>query len=252
MQRGCFRALCGGALGAATLSRRTPYNGSTNGTSALWRRSRCPQNWQVIPIFMRSTSLRCCRRESEFLTVIPGCARIPANTTLASIVVLVNGNLHICKRPWASGQGSVTEGDDQQSGKIQEKRLFSSCGQPRVSQPLPADSVDERVQPLKRVALYVTFVQAERELINVTGKVLRADLVIDAIHAALQERPNAFDTVRTGRAASKGTSRMVHRLVAKEQPVEGCRTRWNHQSRVANQSLHCHESGRGWPSSCAQ
>lgn len=35
------------------------------------------------------------------------------------------------------------------------------CHQPRIGQPFPADGVDERVQPLKRMAFHVAFVQAE-------------------------------------------------------------------------------------------
>src|SRR5208282_5160276 len=48
-----------------------------------------------------------------------------------------------------------------------------SCGQPRIGQALAADRFDHRIQPLKRVTLYVTFVQPEGELIDVSGKMFR-------------------------------------------------------------------------------
>ena len=38
--------------------------------------------------------------------------------------------------------------------------------------------------------------QPEGELVNVLGKMLFADLVRDAVHAALENRPDAFNTVR--------------------------------------------------------
>src|ERR1035438_5012934 len=126
-------------------------------------------------------------------------------------------------------EGNVVCATDRDSSRCfrSERRLhlgklgiFASCGQPRIGQPLAADSVDERIQPLKRMALHVPFVQAERELVNIAGKVLRADFVINAIDPAFQECPHAFDAVGTGRPTGVLTSGMVHGLMAEEQSVK--------------------------------
>ena len=47
-----------------------------------------------------------------------------------------------------------------------------------------------------RVVFHVTFVQAERKLVNVAAEMLRAGVVIDADQAALQNGEDAFNAVR--------------------------------------------------------
>src|SRR5208282_470951 len=95
-----------------------------------------------------------------------------------------------------------------------------SCRQPRIGQALPADRFDHRIQTLKAVPLDVPFVQSEREFIDVASKVLRADLVVDAIHAAFQDRPDALNRVRMGRASRVLASRVIDRIVTEKQAVQ--------------------------------
>jgi hypothetical protein len=51
--------------------------------------------------------------------------------------------------------------------------------------------------PVERVSLDVTIVEAKRELIDVAAKVLLADVMVRAIDAALQQRPDRLDTIRS-------------------------------------------------------
>lgn len=71
-----------------------------------------------------------------------------------------------------------------------------SSDQILVSQPFAGRAPDEAIQPLRRVPLHVPFIEAERELVNVTMQVLVAGVVIDAVQATLRDRPNALDAVR--------------------------------------------------------
>ena len=75
-------------------------------------------------------------------------------------------------------------------------------------------------------------VQPEGELVNVLGKMLFADLVIDAVHAALQNRPDAFNAVRGSGTLRIYSRHVVDRLVPVEQPIQSQITR----------SLVCEES----------
>src|SRR5579859_5048657 len=95
-------------------------------------------------------------------------------------------------------------------------RVGFSCGKLLVREPLSADRSDETVQPLERVILDVAFVQPPRELVRIASCVLGADVVIDAIHAAFQDCPHAFNAVRAGRAPRILSRRMVHRVMVKK------------------------------------
>jgi hypothetical protein len=77
---------------------------------------------------------------------------------------------------------------------VVSKRLDSSDQIP-VGQPPAGCAVNEAFQPSQRMTLHVAFVESERELVDVPTEVLRADMMIGAIDAALQDSPNAFDAV---------------------------------------------------------
>ena len=70
------------------------------------------------------------------------------------------------------------------------------------------------------MTLDVAFVQPEGELVDVPVQVLRADVVVDAVAAALQDRPDAFNAVRVGSATRVLASRMIDGIVTEEQPVK--------------------------------
>src|SRR5208282_4154153 len=95
-----------------------------------------------------------------------------------------------------------------------------SCRQPRIGQALPADRFDHAVEALKAVPFDVAFVQSEREFVDISGEMFRTDLVIDAIDAAFQDRPDAFNRVRVSSASRVLASRMIHGVMPEEQTVQ--------------------------------
>lgn len=73
---------------------------------------------------------------------------------------------------------------------------LDSSDQILVGKPPAGRAIDEAVQPQQGVPRDVSIIESERELVNVPTKVLRADMMIGAINAALQDSPNAFDAIR--------------------------------------------------------
>jgi hypothetical protein len=71
----------------------------------------------------------------------------------------------------------------------------ASLNQPRICQALPVHRFDERVEPVKGVDFDIAFVEPEGELVNVVMQMLRAGVVVDAMHPALHHGPDAFDGV---------------------------------------------------------
>src|ERR1700679_3937248 len=78
----------------------------------------------------------------------------------------------------------------------------------------------ERIQPLQGVTAHVADVQAERELIHIAMQVLLGNLVVDAVHAALEHSPDAFDTVRADSTLGVDSGLVVNGLVAKEKAAK--------------------------------
>ncbi len=78
---------------------------------------------------------------------------------------------------------------------------LSSARQILVGDPLPNDCVHETVKLLQRVTLHLAVIQAEGELIHVTGHMLRARTMVDAIHPALQDGVEAPRVVWAHRGA---------------------------------------------------
>ena len=58
--------------------------------------------------------------------------------------------------------------------------------QPRIGEALAVHRVHEAIEPLKRMPLHITFVQAEGELVNITREMLRAGVMVDVV---LRYRP---------------------------------------------------------------
>src|SRR5208282_613288 len=63
-------------------------------------------------------------------------------------------------------------------------------------------------------------VQAERKLIHVAMQVLLGNLVIDAVHSALEHSPDAFDAVRAHAVLGVDSRRVIDGFMAKEQTVK--------------------------------
>jgi hypothetical protein len=70
------------------------------------------------------------------------------------------------------------------------------------------------------MALHVAVVQPERELVNLPAKVVRIDMVVNAVHAALEHASHGLDIVGAHAVAHILASRMADRLVLVEQPAE--------------------------------
>ena len=65
----------------------------------------------------------------------------------------------------------------------------------------------------RRMPHHVAFVEPESELVNVPAKMLRADMVIDAIDAALQDRPNASMPLVVTSSRTNSRRTVIDRLV---------------------------------------
>jgi hypothetical protein len=81
-------------------------------------------------------------------------------------------------------------------------KVDGSCREPLIREPLSRNSVHERVEALERMPSDVPLIQAERKLVNVASKMLLADLVIDAMQSALEDRPDALNAIRAGHSAN--------------------------------------------------
>jgi hypothetical protein len=77
----------------------------------------------------------------------------------------------------------------------------ASLNQPRIRQALAVNRINEQIKPIEGVPFHVSLVQPEGEFVHIAVKVLRAGMVIDAVHPALHDGPNGLDTVRVNRAA---------------------------------------------------
>ena len=89
-----------------------------------------------------------------------------------------------------------------------------------VGQALPGNSVNEAVEPLHRMTLYVALIQAERELVNVAAKVFLAGVMIDTDQSALHDREHAFHAVRGHVIADIFAIAMVDGFVIEEQSAK--------------------------------
>ena len=84
-----------------------------------------------------------------------------------------------------------------------------SCCQFLVGEMLSNYRNYERIQPLQGVTAHVADVQAERELIHVAVQVLLGNLMVDAVHSALEHSPDGFNAVRADSVLGVDASRVV-------------------------------------------
>src|SRR5688572_13912243 len=98
--------------------------------------------------------------------------------------------------------------------------FVSSYGQLLVSDSLASNRVDKAIQSLQSVTLHVARIQPESKFVNVSGKVFRAGVVIDARQSAFKNGPNTLNAVHVDFAASVNTSRVIDRAVSEEKTVK--------------------------------
>jgi len=103
--------------------------------------------------------------------------------------------------------------------KIDRTYRVVSCGQPFIGQPLADYGQHKAVQPLQGVTAHVADVQAERELVHIAMQVLLGNLMINAIHAALEHSPDGFNAVRADAVLAVLPSGVVDAIVTKEQTI---------------------------------
>src|SRR4051794_4712913 len=93
-----------------------------------------------------------------------------------------------------------------------------SSDQILVSQPLAGRALNKAVDPLRRVPLHITLIEAKGELIDIAVHVLRADMVESSVNATLENGKETFDAVRRHVTANELGSSMIDRLMGK--PIE--------------------------------
>jgi hypothetical protein len=96
---------------------------------------------------------------------------------------------------------------------------FSRC-QLLVGDATASRCKHETIEPLQGMELYITEIEPERELINVTPQMLFARVVVDTTDAAFENRPDAFYRVRVSHSTAVFAKGMVNRLVGKEQATD--------------------------------
>ena len=89
-----------------------------------------------------------------------------------------------------------------------------------VSQAFAGDSINEAVEALERVALYVAFVQPKRKFVNVSAKMLFAGVVVDANNPALHDRENALDAISGHVIADVFAAAVVDGFVFEKQSIK--------------------------------
>ena len=95
-----------------------------------------------------------------------------------------------------------------------------SCDEFLVGKALARCGDDEIIQPRQCGDFHVSVIQAERKLVDVAVKVLRAYLMVDTVNAALHDGPNALYAVRGHVAAHVFSGAMVDAGAVEEQPVK--------------------------------
>lgn len=89
--------------------------------------------------------------------------------------------------------------------------------QPFIGQALVGTGADHAVEPVHGGTLHVAVIQAKGEFINISAKMFRRDLMVDASQPALENRPNALDSVHAGLLANELADAMVDGLVIEKE-----------------------------------
>src|SRR3990167_8571315 len=121
--------------------------------------------------------------------------------------------------PWSFGPGRGMPAPCLQRGRVHREPSVS-CDQFLVGDAALGGCGDQVIQALEGVALHVALVQAESELAHVPAKVLFAGVVIDAMQAALEDRPQAFDAVGVYVVPDVLARAVVDRGALEEQPAK--------------------------------
>jgi hypothetical protein len=98
--------------------------------------------------------------------------------------------------------------------------VHSSLRQPLVGQALVRSRFNEAIKAVQSVALHVPVIQSECELVNVAAKMLMTYLVVDTSKAALQNRPNALNSIHRDLIAHELADAMVDRIVIEKERSE--------------------------------
>lgn len=84
------------------------------------------------------------------------------------------------------------------SCRVSDQAIQLSCCcslQIVISQTRPKAHVDQAFDPLDYVALHVTLIEPERKFVHIVTKAFSTGVMINAMKHALQNSPQAFDTV---------------------------------------------------------
>lgn len=98
--------------------------------------------------------------------------------------------------------------------------LWSLCSQLLIGQSFVKGRENKAIKPFERVIFDVSEVQTERKFSNVSVKMFRANVMVNAGDAAFQQSPNAFNGVRVDAVASVFAAGMVYRRVVEVKPAQ--------------------------------
>ena len=95
-----------------------------------------------------------------------------------------------------------------------------SCCQFLVGEMLSNYRNYERVQPLQGVTAHIADIQAKRELVHIAMQVLLGNLMVNAVHSALEHGPDGFNAVRADSVLAVLSGSVVDAIVTEEQDVK--------------------------------
>lgn len=98
--------------------------------------------------------------------------------------------------------------------------LCSLCSQLLIGQSFVKGRENKAIQSFERVIFDVSKIEPERKFSNVSVKMFRANVMVNAGDAAFQQSPNTLNRVRIDAVASVFTAGMVDGLMLKEKPVK--------------------------------
>ncbi len=95
--------------------------------------------------------------------------------------------------------------------------LEASLDQPRISEALAVHCVDKAIEPVKRMPFHVALIEPKRKFVHITVQVFRAGVMVDAVHPALHDGPDALDSICVDRTALVLTRRMRHGVMIEKE-----------------------------------
>jgi serine/threonine protein kinase len=115
---------------------------------------------------------------------------------------------------------SLGDGMPAQHQRSYRAPLEASLDQPRIGETLAVNCLDKAVEPVQRMPFHVALVEAKSKLVHVAVQMLRAGVMVDAMHSSLHDGPNAFNPVRVDRSALVLASRMSHGVVVEKEAAD--------------------------------